>query len=117
MATLTKAELADRVLENLGVKPSGQAASAEDSVLTEEAIDAVHAQLRKSGHAPFELATIPEWAQTPLRDIVSAELAGSFGIAGYRLQVVIAAMSRAERQLAKQTSTGPQQTPIRPYWF
>jgi len=80
MATLTKSELADRILEHIGVKAAGQGALAEDSNAIQEAIDSAHARLRREGKVKFVTSLIPEWAWTPLRDYVAAEVASMFGV-------------------------------------
>lgn len=79
MANLTKAQLADRVLEKLRVKAAGQSARAEDKSLAEQAIDSAHAELRKRGLVPFATSAIPEWAQRPLIAWVAAEISEEFG--------------------------------------
>lgn len=100
MATLTKAQVRDRVLEHIGVLAAGQSASAEDAVLVEEAIDSAYAQLRKFGLAPFDLATVPEWAQPLLRDYVAGIVGATFGFG----DAFVAGMARAETDLARQVA-------------
>lgn len=86
MATWTKAVLARRVLEELGVVGEGQAPSAEQLLRTEEIIDSVYQRLRPKHLCPFSTAAVPEWAQVPLRDVVAAKVAPRFGYTGGRLQ-------------------------------
>lgn len=117
MATLTKAQLASRVLENLGILAQGQTATSNDSDLVQEAIDSAHDRLKKEGLAPFATSAIPMWAQIPLRDYVSAELVSTYGITGERLQIILNARREAVRQLTIQVSADAGETPTRPYWF
>lgn len=79
MATKTKAQLADMVLEHLGVLATGQSATEEDASKVETAIDGAWAILRKPGLVPFATSAIPEWAQFPLRDFVAGLVGKDFG--------------------------------------
>ena len=117
MADLTKAEMSIRILENLGIKPSGQSANAEDDIRTQEAIDSAHARLDKERKVPFALSAIPDWAQIPLRDYVSFDLMGQFGIVGERAQLILAARREAELQFNKQLASTVKANPTRPFWF
>ena len=98
MATLTQAELRNRILEHLGVKAAGQSASAEDSGLVDEALESSHSILRKFGLCPFALTAIPDWAQPGLRDYVAADVSPAFG----KAVDVIATKAVAERELSRQ---------------
>jgi hypothetical protein len=117
MADLTKAQLASRILEHLGVKAAGQSASATDSAFVEEAIDAAHERLRKFGLAPFAISAIPPWAQIPLRDYVSGDVAQSFGLGGARLGEFKGAQALAERDLGRQVSGYRHAKRISPEYF
>ena len=79
MATWAKTELAEAALIYLGVKAAGQSVSADDDALVTKVIDSVYAQARTYGIAPFQLATIPEWAQWPLTKWVAVEAGPAFG--------------------------------------
>lgn len=104
MADLTKAQLAARVLEHLGVKSAAVSARAEDSAFVEEAIDAAHSRLRKYGLVPFATSAIPDWAQIQLRDYVAGDVAQAFGLGGARLGEFKGAADAAERELQRQVS-------------
>ena len=119
MATLSKAQMAARILENIGVKPAGQVASSEDTNLVTEVIDSAHARLRRMSPnlAPFALATIPEWAQIPFRDYVSADVANVFGVSGERLQAVILARGESLKELRRQVESQDTHVPTRAYYF
>ena len=86
MATWTKATLARRVLEELGVVGESQTPSAEQQARVEEIIDSVYDRLRPKHLVPFLTSAIPLWAQVPLRDVVAASAAPRFGYTGGRLQ-------------------------------
>lgn len=113
MATLTKAQLRDLVLEHIGVKAAGQSASAEDAAAVETAIDAAHAQLRKFGLVPFATSAIPEWAQIPLRDYVAGDIGHSFGFG----DAFKPGQTLAERELARQVSGYRHPLKIRTEYF
>lgn len=104
MATLTRAQMGDRILENLGLKAAGQSARAEDATTALEAFDGVYQRLRRTGQAPFPTSAVPEYAQRPLIAIASYELKDHYGIAGERLQSLAEAFQRATNDLAAQTS-------------
>ncbi len=104
MATKTQAEIAATVLEALGVKPAGQSASAEDTDAASDAVASAYYRLRYEGKAPFAISAVPEWAWTPLRDFTARDLVNTFGITGERLQSVLAAAARADRDLAVQSA-------------
>jgi len=112
VANLTKSELADRVLEYLGVKPAGQAASVQDSSRVQELVDSAHSRLRAEGLAPFAVSAIPEWAQVPLRDFVAVDAAPMFG----KLQNPQAQMA-ARHELSVQLSSPAPAVPTRPYFY
>lgn len=79
MASLTKIQLVDKVLQHLAVLAAGQAASAEDAALVSDAVDAARSRLSKFGLVPFATSAIPEWAQDQLRDYVAGAVSTSFG--------------------------------------
>lgn len=100
MATLTKAELRNRILEHIGVVGAGQSASAEDAALVDEAIDAAHDRLNKFGLVPFATSAIPTWAQIPLRDYVAGDVGRSFGLGDSLKPGQMAAENELRRQVA-----------------
>lgn len=79
MATWTKSDLADRVLEYIGVKPAGQPAFAEHSILVQGAFDSVYDRGKDSGTSPYNPEAIPEWAQWPLVRYLAFEVGPRFG--------------------------------------
>lgn len=117
MSDLTKAQLAAWVLEHLGIKSATDSADAADQARVEETIDVKHDQLRKRGLAPFATSAIEEWAQTPLRDIVAADVAQTFGISGQRLLEFKAAGKEGERELARQVAGFRHPMPIQADYF
>lgn len=117
MATLTKAQLADRVLSALGVLGAGQSASAEDSNAAQEAIDGVHDRLNKDRLVSFETSAIPEWAQDPLRDIAAATLLTTFGVGGERAQSVREGARVGRIELASQLQVKIHPVPVRAKYY
>ena len=79
MATRTKAQLANDILEWMGVKPAGQSVSGEHSNFVQRVIDSVYDQLQDPGLAPYGLSAIPEWAQLPMIKYVAVEVGPRFG--------------------------------------
>jgi hypothetical protein len=112
VASLTRAEIADRALELIGVKVAGQAASAEDFTLAGEKVDAAWAKLRKLRLAPFALSAVPEWAQSELVQLVAFECAPSFGIGGERLQAIVAQAAKARTELSRQVGATKPNRPV-----
>jgi len=104
MSTKTQAEMAALVLEALGAKAAGQAASAEDTATASDAVASAYYRLRYEGKAPYAITAFPEWAWTPVRDFVARDLVNVFGIQGERLQGIFAAATRADRDLAAQAA-------------
>ena len=104
MATITRAQLADIVLEHIGAKAANQAADAADSVKATDTIDAVRAELTRDDVPEWAADSIPDWAVLPMRDIVSFELRNTFGLSGERLNDVINAYGLATRKIYKFTA-------------
>jgi len=98
MATWTKAKLASRILEALGVVGESQTATAEQSARTQEVIDSVYDRLRPSGLVPFATSAVPEWAQQGFLKVIAADVAPRFGYAGARLaeRVQLARVGKTE---------------------
>lgn len=101
MADWTQSDLANRTLELLGIKAAGQSVASEDFSLANDTINGIYQELRRVDHAPFSLTAIPDWAQTPLRDMVAADLAPLYGLP---LQQYAAKAQEGERRIRRQTS-------------
>lgn len=114
---MTQAELAERILQNLGMLAAGETADTADAVLVEEAITGAHARLQTNDLAPFELTAVPEQSQMAMINYVSADLAGFFGISGERLQVILAKKSEAMRELRKQAEVKKPPIPVKATYF
>jgi len=104
MATKTRAELSDIVLEHIGVKAANQAADAADAVKATDTIDAVRSELTRDDVPAWSNDAIPDWAVLPMRDLVSFELRSAFGLSGERLNDVINAYGVAIRKIYKFTA-------------
>lgn len=102
MATLTRAQMITRVLEATGIVAAGQTPQTADSTLVGELVDSCYDRLRKLELAPYAIATIPEWAQVPLRDYVAYDVAAAFGIVGPELESLMMRRQAAERTMYKQ---------------
>lgn len=113
MATITKAQLATRVLQRLTILAAGESPSAADSALVEARIDTAYARLRKLALLDFTssiLSTaIPDWAQDSLEQFVAAEVAPHFGKALNKEAEQMAARRELQNQMAgrRHTRTHP----------
>lgn len=116
MADLTKAQLATRVLQYLGVLGVGHSATAADAALVQEAVDSAHDELRKVGLAPFGIDEIPEWAQPGLRDYVIAEVKPAFGKPMTPMQKQVDQL-KAKQQLQIQTAAPKHELRTRAKYF
>jgi len=113
MATWTKATLATRTLEHMGLIGEGQSASSEQQNRTEDLIDSIYPQLRKIGLAPFPTTAIPEYAQQPLIKIIAGDLAFRYGFSGQRLIEWVQGKEEGRRELQRQLAPDPLHLPIR----
>ncbi|MBC8642129.1 hypothetical protein IAG25_35580 [Caballeronia sp. EK] len=75
----TQAELATRVLRKLKVLGTGQTADADDLLIAEEKVSAVHASLKKDERVRWTLQGIPEAAAEPYVFMASFLAAPEFG--------------------------------------
>ena len=116
MATITKAQLATRVLQRLTILAAGEAPSAADDALVQAKIDTAYARLRKQSLVDFTSSTlstaIPEWAQDPLEQFVAAEVSPHFGKA-----LNIAAEQMAARRELQNQMAGHRHTRTNPEYF
>lgn len=117
MATLTLADLANRVLENIGVKSATEDPIAADAELVKERITSLHVRLRALGKAQYPTSAFPEWAQDLITDLVSAKVVNVFGVQGQRLQAILSAAAAAQRDLDTHASSKQKPIPIRQDYF
>jgi hypothetical protein len=103
MATFTVVQLADVLLEHLGAKAAGQAASAEDAAKAAEAIGMVKAELDRDNVSHWSDDAIPDWAALAIRDVAAFELRNTFGLSGERLNDVVGAYGTSLRKLYRFT--------------
>lgn len=106
MATKTRADLVDQVLENLGVLAAGQTPPDEDFDAVDKRIDAC-VELLAAGNV-FQLQdvdAIPLAAFLPLCDYVAARCAAAFGLAGDQAIAVRSVQAEADlRQIAREAA-------------
>ncbi len=117
MADIAKAAMRNRVLEHLGVLAAGETAATVDQTWVDEAIDSVHDRMRKFGLAPYPTSAFPSWAQIPFRDVVSGDVAQSYGMSGQRLLDFKQGAKDGERELARQVAGMKPCLPIRGKYF
>jgi hypothetical protein len=103
MATFTVVQLADVLLEHIGAKAAGQAASAEDAIKAAEVIGMVKSELERDDVARWADDAIPDWAALAVRDVAAFEMRNTFGLSGERLNDVVAAYGPALRKLYRFT--------------
>ena len=87
---MTKAQVATRALQALGVLYAGQSASAEDQDIAEATVQTVYDLLRAKPGLPFAITAVQEWAQLALAHIAAQEMAPAFGVTGERFAAVAA---------------------------
>jgi len=76
----TKAELATKVLQKLGIVAQGQSPDSADSVIVEDAYDSAYYYLRACHLVTWGGADeIPDGAVLPVRDFVASRVAEEFG--------------------------------------
>lgn len=76
----TKTELAQRLLRKLGVVGAGQTATADDALIAEEKIVAVHDALVSMNRARWTLADVPAYAAEAYVLMASVLAAPDFGV-------------------------------------
>lgn len=103
--THTKAELRDRVLQELGVLAAGETATAEDAELVECVCDAVHAMLHKEFFVDWTIEAIPLEVIEPLMAVCAARLSGRFGLSAERRRELLAYGVQGMSDLATQCQT------------
>jgi hypothetical protein len=119
VATYTKAQLRNRVLRELGVLAGGgETAEADDAAIVEEMIDAQHAMLERQVFVTWTTSAIPDTVYEPLALVVSARLAGSFGLPDARRQELLALAAEGMAELHTQTQARDDSTaPIRAVYY
>lgn len=118
MTTYTKADLRNRVLQELGVLAGAETAGSDDAALVEGVIDAQHAMLERQIFLTWTTATIPETVIEPLTAIVAARCAGRFGLPADRRAELIALAAEGMAELQTQTQARDDSTaPIRATYY
>lgn len=113
MANLTLADVADRSLEILGVKPLSQASTATDAARAREKLTSIHSMLRKEGLVNFASSAIPDWAQDALAHMTADKLLPLYGVGPERAQLIKIAAVEGRRDLAAQMHAKKQPTRAR----
>jgi hypothetical protein len=118
VATYTKAQLRNRVLRELGVLAGAETASSDDAAVVEEMIDAQHAMLERQVFVTWTTAAIPDTVYEPLALVLSARLAGTFGLPADRRAELIALAAEGMAELQTQTQARDDSTaPIRAVYY
>lgn len=117
MATWTSTNLANAVLENIGIKSAGQDAAAEDLLLITKLWASVYPQLRRLGLAPWGSEAIEEAFQEPLAKYMAGQALDKFVVTGARAQLLNAMADLGYKQLQEQAASDRSVAPIRPDYF
>lgn len=111
MTAYTKAQLRDRVLQELGILATGETATAEDAALVETTIDDQHAMLDREVFVTWVTSAIPDTVIEPLTVVLAARLAGRYGLPADRRQELLTlaalAMGELRTQVQAETDTAP----------
>lgn len=108
MATFTKADVAQRILEALGVLGAGQSPSAEDQNRVEERLQSEYDKLRSRGRAPWPITAVPDSALNDLVDFVAPRCASLFRVGPQQLQTLMMLAREAQHSLVRSVNPGPQ---------
>jgi hypothetical protein len=118
VATYTKAQLRNRVLRELGVLAGAETAGSDDAAVVEEMIDAQHALLGRLVFVDWTVSAIPDRIYEPLAQVISARLAGTFGVPDGRRQELLALAAEGMAELHTQTQARDDSTaPIRAVYY
>lgn len=79
MAVWSKATLANKVLEYIGVKPIGQSAPSDYSNYVQGVYESVYDRLQDSDLAPYAIGSVPDWAKQPLVEYLAVKVGPRFG--------------------------------------
>ena len=102
MATYTRIELRNAVLQDLAVIDANEAPSAEDAVLADDRVQQTLERLADDGLVPFDLDgdAIPARYFIPLVQVIGPSLCPSFGLLG-ELPVRIPLMDEGMKALRR----------------
>lgn len=112
MATKTRAQMIDHVLQRISVLAAGQSATADDSALVGPILDSLHDTLRARGLAPFATSAFPMWAQEAFTKILSSEIAPYFGV-----QPSVSDVRDGESELRRQLKTHNRGNPVNAKYY
>lgn len=76
----TKADLATRAMQKLGLLMPGESASSEDAALAQQKVQSVHDSLGARGLLRWTIDDIPVYAEEPYIIMAAALLAPEFGV-------------------------------------
>lgn len=112
MTTYTKAQLRNRVLQELGVlSGGGEVATAEDAEMVETVIDDIHSMLDREIFVTWVTSSIPSSVMEPLVLVIAQRLAARFGLPDTRraelAQAAIGAMGELRTQVQAEANDAP----------
>lgn len=102
----TKADIAAAVLSRLGVLGAGQTPSGNDQNMVEKLVESQHQKLQRRGLAPYEIESVPEWAEDDLADFIAPKCATLFRISPEQTQSLLLLRNEAFRSMSRETSGG-----------
>jgi len=122
---MTLSELYDAALQEIGVLAHGESASADDRLKVESLYAGLYDMLLTEGLVAWAAtASVPEYAEIPLSQMLGALCVGPFGVTGPRAQqalliggLYMTPQSIAERTLRRQLAKQYVSHPARPEYF
>jgi hypothetical protein len=101
----TKERLRHKVLTHLGVLSAGELPTATQQQVVDDLIAHTLDQLRAHRSVSFTATTIPDWAMTPLRNVIAYEAAPALRVDPSRLALLRADHTEAMMELKRQHVT------------
>jgi|SRR3954469_5251424 hypothetical protein len=114
----SRADLIERVLQNLGVWQAGQDLPPEDYRVVDQNLERhLGAMAKARVYIVEDAENIPDDAMTEIANYLAHEYAGVFGIAGEELQDIRQRAALAEGALRFHRAMGPTYQPMQPDYF
>lgn len=117
MADMTKTEVADLVLEHLGIKSITQRSSTGDNKKAQVAVQSAYEQLRKLRLCPFAVSAVPEWAQISLAKYTALDLANAYGKDAQEYSILAADRRSGLHELQAAVSGYRQPQPVKSRFY
>jgi hypothetical protein len=115
----TKEDIRNRVLQKLRILAAGESATAEDAVLVEGVIDALHAELQEEQLTSWTISAVPDQFSEHYAAIVASRLAlgGDFEVADKHAERLALGELMGWRTIRRLTSSGWSGDPTEAEYF